>query len=182
MFGAMRAWPLLFLLVPLLSPAAVYTWVDENGVTVYSDQPRDGARRLDLPGAGDPVPGPMYGGDGEPVTGYDLVEIVNPSSGDTLWSPDGTVEVLVELDPPLSTEDGHTLSLILNGEQLVGGHASPRLLISKLIQTSYTLQIDVVGEDGAIIASSAPILFHLRLGENPAVASSALNDDPGEDD
>jgi hypothetical protein len=53
-------------LLPLTAPAAVYKWVDEHGVVVYSDQPQPGAERLRLLGGG-AHPSPS-----EPPVAYEL--------------------------------------------------------------------------------------------------------------
>src|ERR1700683_1832119 len=49
----MRRLPFLLLLIASATAysATVYKWVDDNGVTHYSDQPHPGAQKLDISGA-----------------------------------------------------------------------------------------------------------------------------------
>src|SRR5580658_4196629 len=51
--GCMRGLPLLLLLImsASASSATVYKWVDDNGVTHFSDQPNPKAQKLEITGA-----------------------------------------------------------------------------------------------------------------------------------
>lgn len=166
----MKAVLALLLLIASTSLAAqeVYRWVDENGVVHYSDQPREGAERVQIrqpqsfestiqsaPRASDP-----YADSDEPALSYTGIRIVSPPDGEALWATGGIYTVVVETVPAL--QPGHRIELMLNGTRVPGTPiAGTRVELTGLTRGEYSLQAAVVDESGQMLTFSPEITFHV---------------------
>ena len=118
------------LLCAVANGQSAYTWVDENGLTHFSDQPGPGATVVDLPNAqGFSVPQPATAApaeaiaEGDPADAYTGFNILQPGQQETLWNVGGSVDVAVRRPDRLHVEyrgderqnrvvfDGRTLTL-----------------------------------------------------------------------
>jgi hypothetical protein len=99
---------------------AVWKYVDEQGVTHYTDQPVPGAEKIELSSGNTAAPSSNSG----PVTSattraaqqgaYRLFQIVRPANQESVLNTGGVVQVSMQLDPALQT--GHIVTLYLDGQ------------------------------------------------------------------
>lgn len=117
---------LILALAMLAGPAfaaeqTVWKWVDERGVTHYSDRPVPGATRMELNvGSSSSDASPSYGSVPTPASPaapvgppYRNFEILQPTMEETIVNTGGVVEVTILVDPPLRPT--HTVHLYLDG-------------------------------------------------------------------
>lgn len=112
---------LALLAAPAFASQTVWKWVDEKGVTHYSDRPVPGAQRIEVTvgSRADPVPtspaarSPSSDQSPAEVTAYRDFEIWRPGEQETVANTGGAVEVSIRLDPPLM--QGHSIHLYLDG-------------------------------------------------------------------
>lgn len=113
---------LALLAAPAFSAGTVWKWVDDKGVTHYSDQPGPGAQRVEVSSGSrsDPVNSrPSYspGTPNQPTAeAYRNFEILTPSNQETIANTGGAVNVRIRFEPAL--QDGHSLFLYLDGRRL----------------------------------------------------------------
>ena len=143
----------------------LYKWVDDNGVTHYSDRPEPGAQRVKIAAAqtykgGSPQAGESRGQPNRPgnASSYTRLEITSPEDGAVLWNIGGRVEVAAALEPELA--DGHQLWFILDGKSHQGSAGSATSL--EVPRGSHTLSASVTDAAGAEVITSAPISFVVR--------------------
>lgn len=150
--------------------AQLYRWVDDKGVTHWSDRPVSGAEKVEVPAAQGfqppPVqqrpaaaPSPASAAPAGAVT-YSSVEIVRPASDEAFVNGGGVVDVAASLSPALAA--GHRTWFVLNGQRLEG--PSPQATSATLTadRGTHTIAIEVVDAAGSVVASSAPVTFHVR--------------------
>ncbi len=87
--------------------AQAYKWVDENGVTNFSDRPHEGAERIQLPSDGRRPPPPQTvssaaataeaAPEEAAVFRYEAFTIVSPLAEETLWNIEGRPECLAQI-------------------------------------------------------------------------------------
>jgi hypothetical protein len=158
------------------SAVTVWRWVDQNGVTHYSDRPVEGAEPIELAGAqtfpGTPSPStapsvsPQPGMQSGPTRqetqaqAYRRFEIVSPAQQETLWNIGGTLNVSVSLDPPLQA--GHRIDVYLDGERRNLGATSTQFSIPEVFRGVHTLQGVIVDESGAEVLRSLAITFMVQ--------------------
>ncbi|MDT0633588.1 DUF4124 domain-containing protein [Spectribacter hydrogenoxidans] len=138
--------------------AEVYRWVDDRGVTHYSDQPVKGASKPDLPRLQSmQAPAVPAGNDSGAAIGEDSggLSLVRPGTDETFRDARGLVPVQVELERELA--EGETLQYVLDGEPVAGADGR---------RTSLQLQ----GVPRGTHAISAVIL----RGEEPVARSQAV--------
>lgn len=114
--------------------ARFYKSVDEEGNIVYSDTPTPGAEQLTPPPISTveskPVPKEPQAdaektGEAEteearkPPTKYTKFTMVTPRNDDTIWDNNGSVPVSLALEPPLDTENGHSVWVYVDGSAVV---------------------------------------------------------------
>ncbi len=150
------------------APAAtIYRWVDEQGVTHYSDQPHEGAQKLRLQGAqtfaADTAPTPRAASAPEegsappngPVCAIDSPQ--NEQMFMNAWSVSGHVTV----SP--SPAGAARISLLLDGKPAAdaadsGGHFT----LSQVDRGTHTLTALVQDAAGQTICQSQTVTFHVH--------------------
>lgn len=139
--------------------AEVYRWVDDQGVTHYSDQPVKGASKPDLPRLQSmQAPAAVAAGKKKGATtdgDAGGLNLVRPGTDETFRDARGLVPVQVELERDLA--EGETLQYVLDGEPVRGADGR---------RTSLQLQ----GVPRGTHAISAVIL----RGEEPVARSQAV--------
>lgn len=145
----------------------VYKSVGPDGVTIYSDREVPGAVPVDLPESSTYAPRALPSGTEPPPlateplsTGeYSSVTIVAPKDGETVYNRDLRVDVEVGIDPAL--QEGHTLSLVLDGNEIAKGLRNTRLRVTDLERGEHRLEASVYDADGRLIERSPSIRFYL---------------------
>ena len=115
--------------------ARFYKSVDEEGNIVYSDTPTPGAEQLTPPPISTVESKPVPKKSDEeanktaeegteedakkPPTIYTKFSMVTPRNDDTIWDNNGSVPVSLALEPPLDTENGHSVWVYVDGKAVV---------------------------------------------------------------
>ncbi len=152
------------------SAVTVWRWVDQNGVVHYSDRPVDGAERLELSGAqtfSAPPPiaatTPAASRTSTPpqqAVPYRRFDIVSPAQQETLWNIGGTLDVQLELEPPLQA--GHRLDVYVDGERRHLGATTLQITIPEMARGVHTLQGVVIDESGAELLRTLAVTFMVQ--------------------
>jgi hypothetical protein len=153
--------------VPALAGQAVWKWVDEKGVTHFSDQPVPGATKMELNSApsSSSQPAPSYT---PPPTesrptgpAYSRLTVESPQQDETIINTGGKVTVRLAATPAIA--QGHVVALYLDGarvEDFPPNGMSHEL--SDVPRGSHTLKIVVSTQQGQVIQESQPTTFHVR--------------------
>ena len=153
---------------------AVYRWVDEDGVVHYTDQPRDGAEKVQVrePQSysareslqSTPTARAVVADAGTPaVTQYTSVRIVNPENDSVAWNTGGEISVSIATEPALDTAAGHRVMLYLDGQAVAGTPApSTTVALSGIHRGTYEVYATVVDAEGVHLAQSDVVTFHVR--------------------
>lgn len=147
--------------------ADVYKWVDEQGNYVFSDQPRPGAEKVDLPEPMTYTPAPVKSkpaGTGKVESGvrYTRLEVAEPQPDATVRDNEGRVPVSVSLEPTLDTAAGHRIAITIDGVAQENRSDSPNFSLVNLERGTHTLQVSVVDGNGTTLIESEPVTFHLH--------------------
>lgn len=143
--------------------ATVYKWVDEKGVTHYSDQPHPNAQAVDVKSAQTYQPSNAPAVQSSPTSAgptappYRLCEVYRPENDEVFLNTD-TVVAKVRIDPRL--RDGDRLAIGLDGTRVqTGGSTEATLKVAR-----GTHQLNVVIEDraGKAVCTAAGVTFHVR--------------------
>jgi Domain of unknown function (DUF4124) len=144
--------------------ATVYKWVDEKGVTHYSDQPHPNAQSLDVKSAqsyqsSTPAPAGSSNSSSNAPTEvpYQRCEVYRPENDEVFLNTD-TVVAKVRIEPRL--RDGDRLGIGLDGRRVqTGGSTELTLKVER-----GTHQLDVIVEDrtGKVVCQAATVKFHVR--------------------
>jgi len=140
----------------------VYTWVDEQGVTHYSDQPHTGATKLKVEDA------PTYAA--PPAT-----EVGEPPAGERERAPDCAIESPADQQMLMNawSVSGHVripnavpgerVVLMLDGAVLPGA-AEPtgNFTIPQVERGAHTLAAQVLGPGGQVICEAPSITFYVH--------------------
>jgi hypothetical protein len=165
----------IFVLIGLLAASTAlgqaYRWVDDDGITHYSDRPVPGAERVFLPESGssrvrtarppaasrqasqtnpaDSVQGPFR---------YESLEVVSPTAEETLWNIEGILSVSVALSPSLQA--GHQVRAYFNGNsQVVSGTS---FQIEEVYRGVHNIQVEVIDANGKLMIRSQTNRFYVQ--------------------
>ena len=164
----MRWLVLAILLASGASFAETWRWVDENGVVNYSDRPHPGAERIDLrsvqtytaPEWTQKKPTRSSGGDSasKAAAGNASVSILRPQAEETLWNIEGSLEVLVDVQP--AADPNASMVFYLDGAKVPGaGGAGDTFVITSVFRGTHTLRAALETSGGAQIAVSPTVRF-----------------------
>jgi uncharacterized protein DUF4124 len=166
----MRA--LLFTLMwvcTIATAATVYKWVDENGVTHYSDQPHENAEKVQVKApqtytaAKIPAtPPPSYGNVPQKPAGpaYQSCTIAQPTDDEVFMNTE-TVTAGVATQPPV--RPGDTAIVTLDGQRLPGVPSTGgQFTISPIDRGTHSIQVTVQDSNGATVCSSKAVTFHVH--------------------
>jgi hypothetical protein len=188
----MRRW---ILLAALLSTAALagpaYKWVDETGQVHYSDRPRPGAEKVQLPAyrsPGDNRPARPPTAQATPAEAeeptdpdrpYELMEISAPTEQETLWNTGGNLNVAVNMSPRLRR--GDRLVIYLDGERLGINPPSASFVLQEVFRGEHRLQIAVVDGFDQEVVRTLPRRFMIQQASalNPQRANINPGANPG---
>jgi hypothetical protein len=177
----MRGLPILLLLImsASASSATVYKWVDDNGVTHFSDQPNPKAQKLEITGAqtyesqpatvGAPQRAASAGNGAPPVCVID-----SPGTGQVFLDT-FSITGHVTLSP--SGSDGGQATLRMDGMDVSALLApSGSFTLSQVDRGDHTLTLQVADGRGSILCQAAPVSFSIR--QRAAGTSSAGSTGP----
>ena len=153
--------------------AQAYKWVDANGVVHYSDRPQPGAEEIQLPqsdrrstfnrsAATTPVQ-PATDDDeanqpGRPFA-YESIEITSPSPEETLWNIEGTLDVVINVQPALRQEDN--LRVYFDGGEPITVRGT-RLQIPDVFRGVHNIQAEIRDANGELMGRSLPNRFYVQ--------------------
>lgn len=167
--------PLMFTLMCLASTATlaatVYKWVDEKGVTHYSDQPRDKAQKLEVTSAQTYTNVPV-GNTGpsapqaEPTETYSVCEIASPDNDEVFFNTQ-SVSASVRLDPVL--QSGHRVAIALDGKRVSDSFTGTEFTLQPVYRGSHSVMAVVENAStGQAICTTATVTFHVRQPSDAA--------------
>ena len=109
-----------------------YTWVDEDGIVHFSDVPVEGAEIVNISeysrttGASlrraRPAKRSTSDDTAKPAFRYESISIDVPGAEETLWNIEATLNVTVNVSPPL--QSGHQIRAYFDGESRMVGSTS----------------------------------------------------------
>ena len=160
---------LLFLLAFLAATAVLgdvlYKWVDDKGNVHYSDTPRPGAVKVQLPHAQTYAPPPTAANppavndqNTPAAASYTHLQITSPTDQQVFWNVD-SVTVSVDLQPGL--QGGDTVTLSVDGESKSGSLSQT---FEGLTRGEHSVGASVTNSDGAKVITATPVTFYIQRG------------------
>ncbi len=162
---------LMLLGCTVATAATVYKWVDENGVTHFSDQPHENAQKVELkaPQTFSAPKAPPY----RPTPPAPPAKNVYQSCGlseptnDQVFLNTDTVSAGTSVQP--GVRPGDTVLVTLDGAPVPGVPANGgQFTISPVDRGEHTIQVVVKDPTGVTLCSSSSVTFHVR---QPSVQS-----------
>ena len=150
--------------------SAIYQSRDKDGNVVFSDEPGNGAEKVDLP------PLPTYTapkitpkasadketGEGKKATLYNSLEIVSPKADQTIRENAGNVAVQARLSPVLKRSSRHKVQFFLDGQPVGNASASLQATFVNVDRGTHSVDVAVVDSSGKEFIRSGPVVFHLQ--------------------
>lgn len=172
----MKYWILLLILASGTAFAEVYRWIDENGNTVYSDQPVDNAVEIELPEVStytpvvvpdeeltepaDTIDDGSTENEVPPAPDYQL-QIASPQDDEAVRANAGDLTVNLQIRPALSQKRGDMIQLRMDGRPYGEPHSGLSFNLTNVDRGTHTLAAVVMNANGEVIAESPSIKFHL---------------------
>jgi hypothetical protein len=154
---------LMSLMCAVAFSATVYRWVDENGVTHYSDQPHENAEKVHVAAPqtfqAPPPPRvpPQNTQAARPSSPTYQCQVVAPANDDTFPNAQ-SVSTSVQVAPTL--QNGDQVFLLMDGARVPGFPAQGgSFTISPIDRGQHTLQAVVQDPGGKVLCQSANVTF-----------------------
>jgi hypothetical protein len=154
--------------------AQAYRWVDQDGVTHFSDRPQPGAEEFDLPtyrppsGAATPAPSSAFSRrneaqadeeSDEDAGAYQAINIASPGPEETLWNIEGVLNVSLELQPGL--KPGHQVRVYFDGEERLISRGTT-FQVQEVYRGVHNIQVEVLDASGNLMIRSQPNRFYVQ--------------------
>ncbi len=144
--------------------ATVYRYTDENGNTVFTDEPVEGAKKLDVKPIATvpaiPVPQPTPAPPKEEPFKYTSIKITNPSNEQFFINDPGQIQVVVSIAPNLA--QGHQVQLYFNGSPQGDPKAGNVFRFKQLDRGEYRTHALILDENGKEVGKSDTITFFVK--------------------
>ncbi|MCG5494298.1 MULTISPECIES: DUF4124 domain-containing protein [Ectothiorhodospira] len=168
----------LLLLLTLAAPAMaeVYRWTDDQGNTVFGDTPPDGVDATPmnvrsptvtpgLPNAREILERPTPREEAQAreqarSAGYTGISIASPGDDDVVRTNLGEVNVSVQVDPELQSDQGHRVRIVLDGQTAAVGE-STRFTLEEVTPGTHTLRAEILDSNDRTLKASEESTFHL---------------------
>ncbi len=145
-----------------------YRWVDDDGITHYSDRPVPGAELVILPKSSSSrvrtfrrpaaTSQPNQADSVQAPFRYESIELVSPTAEETLWNIEGVLSVSVAVNPSLQA--GHQVRAYFNGNpQLVSGTS---FQIEEVWRGVHNIQVEVIDANGKLMIRSQTNRFYVQ--------------------
>ncbi|MDE3271515.1 DUF4124 domain-containing protein [Pseudoalteromonas sp. G4] len=164
---------IFLLLLPVADIAAkeIYMWRDENGVLVFSDTKRPGAKVISL--ADDKVTS-MKKADTSVFDTSDSqtqaikygIEIVSPSHEDTIRDNTGSLHVSTRITPSFNPK--FKVQLLFNGKRNTPPQSKAVFVMRNVDRGAHTIQAQLFNEKGEAVATSEQITFFMHRASSIA--------------
>lgn len=152
-----------------LASQTVWKWVDDKGVTHYSDRSVPGATRMEVSGGKSSSsassgssfdPPPEAAAAAEPVDAYTEFTIWQPADGETIANSGGAVTVGIRLEPGL--KPGHSLFLYMDGKLVQGFPENALSFDLQDVARGTHSVIAVINGGSKRVQESASVTFFVR--------------------
>jgi hypothetical protein len=162
------------------SAATVYKWVDENGVTHYSDQPHPGAQKIQLQAAqtykapaAQRIPAAYATRNAAPAGPvYSTCVVTRPTSQE-MFQNTQSVPASVHVEPELRA--GDRVAVFLDGAPVPSTIPldSP-FSLNSVYRGAHTLSVRVEDATGTVVCQSASVPFNVRQASVLSPANAPL--------
>ena len=162
----------------VIAAAKFYKSVDEQGNIVYSDTPTPGAEQLKPPPISTVESKPVAKeadaraqntdqaeteeAAKKPPTRYSKFSIVTPKNDDTIWDNNGAVPVSLLLEPPLDTENGHSVWVYVDGTAVVKKSQSLTQPLSGIDRGAHKIRAEIRDEKRKTLKRTQNVTVHLK--------------------
>ncbi|MGL4716370.1 MAG: DUF4124 domain-containing protein [Aeromonas sp.] len=154
--------------------AKVYAWMDDNGITHYTDAPPPGknAKEVDLrvsslldsPSRSVQVDNlnSLLGLDATKIKEASTfaIELLSPEQGSTLRDNTGNVVFQIDITPKPPAQ--YKVELTLNGKAAPIVSNSLAIRVENLDRGAHKAQLKLLAKDGTILAKSSVVTFYLH--------------------
>ncbi len=145
--------------------ATIYKWVDEKGVTHYSDQPHEKAQKVEVNSAQTYTNVPV--GDTRPsapreqgAESYSVCEIASPDNDEVFFNTQ-VVSASVRLDPQL--QSGHRVAIALDGKRVSDSYTGTDFTLQPVYRGSHSVMAVVENAStGQAVCTTPAVTFHVR--------------------
>lgn len=163
---------LLLLCTPMVSSAAIYTYIDAQGERVFTDSPPQNqqtetvhiapANQMPAVPVVKVLKAPPLEQDSPESSRqrYQVLRILTPVPDATIRANDRQLIVTVSSEPAL--QEGHRYRLILNGEAMGEPSRSPVFPLQNIDRGTHQLAVEILNEYDAILERTPAQPFHLR--------------------
>jgi hypothetical protein len=152
-------------LVALAGQKKVYSWRDENGVLVFSDSPKEGAKEVNISKQSAAMPATDTSILRQLSNTPDklvktTVNITQPLNQSTIRNTDGTVIIIGLAIPKL--KNGYQLSLSLNGKRWGNPQRSGRFILRNIDRGEHQVVMHLTNAAAKTVASTKVVTFYVH--------------------
>lgn len=148
-----------------VAAATIYKWVDQNGVTHYSDQPRPGAEKVTVDtsrrsstNTAANMPRDVVLPTQANAPTYSACEISSPAN-DEVFMNVTSVSGSLRLEPQLYS--GHRITVALDGKRL-DNTSGTSFTVSPIFRGTHVLTATVEDSTGNAVCTAPSVTFHVR--------------------
>lgn len=149
------------LLVAANVSAELYKWIDQDGVTHYTDKrPDERAQQQELSGYLARISNKKEPEALESEAPYPDFTITSPGQGETVRNAEAQMDIAIQIDPPLTEK--HFLQIYLDGLEVGEQTKATELRLQQVRKGTHRLLARIVDENGQTISTTPEVTFQFR--------------------
>lgn len=154
--------------------AELFKWKDEQGNTIYSDQPPSGDGRqpaiikkeqlppiVTVPAIDVNKSDNAAGLKSDAEASYQSIAISDPGHDAEVRENAGNVSISVQVEPYVFNERGDTVVIYMDGKEISRG-SQTSVQLQNVDRGTHTLRAEVLNRAGQVLTASETTVFHLK--------------------
>ncbi|WED44188.1 DUF4124 domain-containing protein [Legionella cardiaca] len=144
--------------------AEIYKWIDDQGITHFSDSPHEGGNHIKLPATQYnlvPVPAKKEKvvNQQQKLQPYELT-IIQPEDKATIRNNQGKLIVNVHINQLL--RPNYQLILVLDGKKVKQSKTTLTFILNGIERGTHNLVVEVLDEKDSVLFTSKPVIFYMH--------------------
>lgn len=142
----------------------VYSWLDENGVLVFSDNPKKGAKQIDIKSGAIRMPSVDTSilqqlDEPTPKNPKQSIAVTLPEDQDTIYDNNGSVYITSLVSPSFAAN--HKIQLKLDGKPINKPQSSGLFVLRNIDRGEHKIVLELHNGKGKVIATSKAVTFYM---------------------
>jgi hypothetical protein len=146
--------------------ADIYKFLDENGNVVFTDHPEVGAEKIEKQElqtiSAQPVRKTVVQKNNDEPISYTAFVISSPKNEETVRGNNGLLNVELNIEPSLKTEEGHKVTILLDGKAVGEPSSTTSFTLNGIDRGEHIIAATITDKKGNEVAAASAVTVYFK--------------------